>query len=236
MTKCAEAGKVYLVGAGPGTVADLTLRAHGLISTADCVMHDDLVSDEVLALVRAEAMVRNVGKRCGPKTVTQEDINGWMVEYARSGLSVVRLKSGDPLLFGRAGEEIAALDAAGVEYEMAPGISAGFAAAARAGVALTGRVGSSRVIFATRHLAAGETNGLRGIGPEATLVLYMPGRDYGAIAGELASNGWAGETACVLASALGTAQERVVECRLAGLTGMEVLPAPVVMLFFAPHA
>jgi len=233
MTKCAEAGKVYLVGAGPGTVEDLTLRAHGLISTADCVMHDDLVSEEVLALVRPDAIVRNVGKRCGPKTVTQEDINSWMVEYAQGGLSVVRLKSGDPLLFGRAGEEISALDGAAVGYEMVPGISAGFAAAASAGVALTGRVGSSRVLFATRHLAAGETNGLRGIGPEATLVLYMPGRDYGAIARELASSGWAPETACVLASAVGTARERVLECRLAGLATMEVLPAPVVMLFFA---
>ena len=116
------AGKVYLVGAGPGLVDMLTVRAHELICTASCLLHDDLVGEEVLALARPDAIVRHVGKRCGPKTITQEDINHWMIEYARAGHSVVRLKSGDPLLFGRAVEEIGALRAAGVEFEIVPGI------------------------------------------------------------------------------------------------------------------
>ena len=227
------AGKVYLVGAGPGLVDMLTVRAHELICTASCLLHDDLVGEEVLALARPDAIVRHVGKRCGPKTITQEDINHWMIEYARAGHSVVRLKSGDPLLFGRAVEEIGALRAAGVDCERVPGISSGVAAAALAGTPLTGRVSNSRVVFATRHLAAGETNGLRGIGPEGTLVLYMPGRNYAAIAGELVGNGWPEGTECHLASCLGTGGERRITCTLAELASVEVLQSPVVMLFFA---
>ena len=96
--KTAEKGTVYLVGAGPGSLDLLTLRAHGLISSASCLLHDDLVSTEVLSLASQSALIRNVGKRCGKKTITQEEINGWMIEYAQAGHSVVRLKSGDPLL------------------------------------------------------------------------------------------------------------------------------------------
>jgi uroporphyrin-III C-methyltransferase len=209
----------------------LTMRAHALITSASCVLHDDLVSTEVLSLASATALVRNVGKRCGTKTITQEDINGWMIEYVAAGHSVVRLKSGDPLLFGRAAEEIAALTGADVPFEVVPGVSAGFAAAALAGLPLTQRITSSRVLFATRHLAAGETNGLKGIGPEASLVLYMPGRDYAAIQSELTANGWPGETICLLVSSLGGAAERLVRCFLRELAEAPRLPAPVVMVF-----
>ena len=154
----AEAGRVYLVGAGPGSLDLLTLRAHALISSASCILHDDLVSPQVLALAQRDAFVRNAGKRCGKKTITQEEINEWMVEYARNSHSVVRLKSGDPLLFGRAAEEIDALTQAAIPFEIVPGVSAGFAAAALAGLPLTGRITTSRVLFATRHLAAGATS------------------------------------------------------------------------------
>ena len=231
MTK-AEKGTVYLAGAGPGSLDLLTLRAHALFSSASCLLHDDLVSAEVLSLASSDALVRNVGKRCGKKTITQEQINAWMIEYAQAGHSVVRLKSGDPLLFGRAAEEIDALTGADIPFEIVPGVSTGFAAAALAGLPLTGRITNSRVLFATRHLAAGATNGLAGIPPEVTLVLYMPGRDYAAIQAELLFNGWRAETRCVLASALGGGSQRIESCLLRDLACVAGLPSPVVMMFF----
>jgi uroporphyrin-III C-methyltransferase len=232
VTNPAAKGTVYLVGAGPGSLDLLTLRAHALISSASCLLHDDLVSVEVLSLASTSALIRNVGKRCGTKTITQEEINAWMIEYARAGHSVVRLKSGDPLLFGRAAEEIDALTGAAIPFEIVPGVSTGFAAAALAGIPLTGRVTNSRVLFATRHLAAGATNGLAGITPEVTLVLYMPGKDYAAIQAELMANGWPAETRCVVASALGADSQQIESCALHDLAGVVRLPSPVVMMFF----
>ena len=230
----AEKRIVYLVGAGPGSPDLLTLRAHALVSSASCILHDDLVSNEVLSLAPADALVRNVGKRCGEKTITQEEINEWMIHYAGAGHSVVRLKSGDPLLFGRAAEEIDALTQAAIPFEIVPGVSAGFAAAALAGIPLTGRITSSRVLFATRHLAAGATNGLAGIGPDVSLVLYMPGKDYAAITLELSVNGWHPETRCVVVSSLGTGSQQCKKCLLRDLPHLPRLSSPVLMLFFAP--
>ena len=227
----AQGGTVYLVGAGSGSVDMLTLRAHALISSATCLLHDDLVADIVVALAPPGALVQNVGKRCGLKTITQEQINGWMVEYAHAGHSVVRLKSGDPLLFGRAGEELAALHEGRVPFEIVPGVSTGFAAAALAALPLTGRITSSRVLFATRHLAAGDTSGLAGIAPTATLVLYMPGSDYAAIERELRANGWPWATPCVIASSLGSEQQSVVRCVLGELANVPRQPSPALMLF-----
>jgi uroporphyrin-III C-methyltransferase len=231
--KSAQSKTVYLVGAGPGSLDLLTLRAHALISSASCLLHDDLVSPEVLSLAAPGALVQNVGKRCGQKKITQEEINAWMIQYAQEGHSVVRLKSGDPLLFGRAAEEIAALAQAEVSFEVIPGVSTGFAAAALAGLPLTGRISSSRVLFATRHLAAGDTSGLAGITPEASLVLYMPGVDYAGIANELIANGWPTHTRCILVSSLGNASQHLEKCTLEELPDKPRLPSPVVMLFFA---
>jgi uroporphyrin-III C-methyltransferase len=228
----AEVRHVYLVGAGPGRIDLLTLRGHTLITSATCILHDDLVSSDVLSLASSKAITLNVGKRCGTKTITQQQINEWMVQYATEGHSVVRLKSGDPLLFGRAAEEIEALTRASVPFEIVPGISTGFAAAALAGAPLTGRITNSRLLFATRHLVAGTTNGLAGITPEVTLVLYMPGRDYAAIAGELSTNGWSPETLCVLASTLGASTQQATQCKLRELADMPVMPTPALMLFF----
>jgi uroporphyrin-III C-methyltransferase len=229
----AQKGTVYLVGAGPGSLDLLTLRAHALISSASCLLHDDLVSSEVLSLASPDAIVSNVGKRCGRKTITQEEINEWMVHYAQAGQSVVRLKSGDPLLFGRAAEELDALKQATIPFEVVAGVSTGFAAAALAALPLTGRITSSRVLFATRHLAAGNTSGLAGITPDVTLVLYMPGKDYAAIASELAANGWSPGTRCVIASALGTSTQEIISCALRDLPQQPTLPSPALMLFHA---
>ena len=132
-------GKVYLVGAGPGSAGLLTLRALEVLKMADVVLHDDLVSDDVLALIPAQISVHSVGKRCGMKRHSQEEINRRMIAAARSGQAVVRLKGGDPLVFGRTQEEIAALRDANIAFEIVPGITAATAAAASAQIPLTER-------------------------------------------------------------------------------------------------
>ena len=118
-------GKIYLVGAGPGDPELLTVKAHRLIRQAAVVLHDDLVPEAIVSLAGRAAEVVNVGKRCGAKRITQDEINARMIASARLGLSVVRLKSGDPGIFGRLAEEMEALEAAGVPYEVVPGITAG---------------------------------------------------------------------------------------------------------------
>src|SRR5438128_1743794 len=140
-------GKVYLVGAGPGDPGLLTVEALRLLQTADVVFHDDLVSAEVLALIPPETYVENVGKRCGHASIAQQQIHSLMINATKEGWNVVRLKSGDPLIFGRAGEELDALREAGIECEIVPGISAAFGAAARAGIPLTDRRLASKVLF-----------------------------------------------------------------------------------------
>jgi uroporphyrin-III C-methyltransferase / precorrin-2 dehydrogenase / sirohydrochlorin ferrochelatase len=226
----AQAGTVYLTGAGPGAGDLLTLRAKSLIESASCILHDDLVSADVLRLVRADAKVVNVGKRCGQKIVTQEQIHAWMIEFARKGMSVVRLKSGDPTLFGRAAEEIAALTAAEVPFEIVPGISASFAAAAAAAVSLTDRDASSRIIFTTRHRAGNVTGGICSEDVGSTLALYMPGKDYAALQGELMDKGWPATTKCVMVSAVSLHAEQVRVVPLGDLARTPALPAPVVIL------
>jgi siroheme synthase len=142
------------VGAGPGDPELLTRKAWRVLQAAEVVLHDDLVSGEILAVLPAAARVVNVGKRCGAKNVSQEELNDRMVSLARAGHVVVRLKNGDPLLFGRASEEIAALREAAVEFEIIPGVTAALGAAASAKVPLTDRRHTSRVMFITIHRAA----------------------------------------------------------------------------------
>jgi len=228
--KTAQRGTVYLTGAGPGAADLLTLRARALIESASCILHDDLVSAEVLALGRPDALTRNVGKRCGQKIVTQEQIHAWMIEYARAGHSVVRLKSGDPTVFGRASEEIAALTATQVPFEIVPGISASFAAAAAAQVSLTDRDSSSRVVLTTRHRAGNVTGGICAEDIGSTIALYMPGKDYAALEHELLEQGWPLETRCAIVSAASLPSQQVSVVRLADLSHTQPLPAPVVIL------
>src|SRR6185503_290138 len=117
-------GKVYLVGAGPGDPELLTLKALRVLKAADVVLHDALIGAEILALVPHRAILENVGKRCGRKSALQQDINQSLINYARLDLQVVRLKGGDPLIFGRCGEEIEALRQGGIDFEIVPGITA----------------------------------------------------------------------------------------------------------------
>ena len=146
-------GKVYLVGAGPGDPELLTLKALKLLKSADVVLHDDLISAEILAFIPSSTEVQNVGKRFGQKRISQTEIHALMVQNALLGLQVVRLKSGDPLIFGRAGEEMEALRKAGIEFEIVPGVTSAFGAAANAQIPLTHRQVSSAVVLVTGHHA-----------------------------------------------------------------------------------
>src|SRR5713226_8045631 len=146
-------GKVYLVGAGPGDPELLTLKALKLLRLADVVLHDELIGPEILASVPSSAQVHNVGKRCGRKSITQEAINALLVKQALLGLQVVRLKGGDPLIFGRGGEEIEALRKANIDFEIVPGVTAALGAAAAAQIPLTHRELASAVVFLTAHHA-----------------------------------------------------------------------------------
>src|SRR6202171_535176 len=142
-------GKVYLIGAGPGDPELLTLKAARLLASADVGLHDGRVSDAVLARIAPAAEIINVGKRAGQKLLTQDEINALLVSYGRTRPTVVRLKGGDPSIFGRAGEEIEALRKAGIDYEIVPGISAALGAAAAAGISLTDRRVASQILLTT---------------------------------------------------------------------------------------
>lgn len=230
----AEKGTVYLVGAGPGDPELLTLRALRLLESADVVFHDDLVPNEVLALVHDHALITSVGKRCGRPRITQGGIHELMVESALAGQSVVRLKSGDPLVFGRAGEEIAALRAAKVPFEVVPGVTAAFAAGAALSLPLTDRKSASKLILCTGHHAAEKSNATPiWCGPlpeDATLAIYMPGRDTSRIARELAAAGVAADVACCAVSHAATPRQSHVAGRLSGLDELACGPAPLLLL------
>ena len=217
-------GKVFLVGAGPGDPDLLTLKAARILREADIVLHDDLISDEILALIPPTATVISVGKRCGAARVTQDEISAMMVTYAASGYDVVRLKSGDPMLFGRAGEEIDTLRSAGIEFEVVPGISAAFAAAAALEVSLTDRRKASRVVFSTGHRAAGAASEL------PTHIVYMPGPDYAPVVSGLYKEGFLPETPCAVVSAASQEAQSTLQTTLGALPTLGPLPPPSILL------
>ena len=202
-------GKVYLVGAGPGDPELLTVKALRLLQKADAVLYDDLVPPEILSLISRAAQLHNVGKRCGKKKIQQEEINFLMIALADSGLQVVRLKSGDPLIFGRAGEEMEALRKAKISYEVVPGVTSALGAAAVAGIPLTHRHLSSALVLLTAH-QAGDSDAAtwsKLVGSGSTLVIYMPGQDYLDLALKLRAAGLAGETPCAVISRATTASQ-----------------------------
>ena len=228
--KQAETGKVYMVGAGPGDPDLLTVRAAALIRSADFLFHDDLVAPEILQLAHTDATVQNVGKRCGNKSITQEDINQLLIRNARLGHSVVRLKIGDPMLFGRAGEEMDALQTASIAFEVVPGITAGFAAASALQVSLTDRRLASKVIFLTGHRVGTDEPCWGTLPSDATLVIYMPGSDYARLAAQITESGFSPQTPCDIISNVATPQERRVCTRVDELAQIASLPAPCVIL------
>jgi uroporphyrin-III C-methyltransferase/precorrin-2 dehydrogenase/sirohydrochlorin ferrochelatase len=214
-------GHVTFVGAGPGEAELLTLKAVRALQAADAILFDDLVSDEVLELARREAKRIFVGKRAGRPSCKQSEINATMLSLARAGRRVVRLKSGDPMIFGRAGEEIAELEAAGIGYEVVPGITAGLALAAALGVSLTHRDTARSVRLVTGHSKNG---GLpadldwRAIAdPTATTIFYMGGRTAQEIVSRLTAEGLSVATPAVVGVDLGRGGQRIVSCEFSRL-------------------
>jgi uroporphyrin-III C-methyltransferase len=225
-------GKVYLVGAGPGDPELLTLKAARVLKQADVVLHDELVAKQILRLAPANAQIRNVGKRCGKKNISQEEINFLMVTLAASGLQVVRLKGGDPLIFGRIGEEIAALRKADIQFEVVPGITAAVGAASTAQIPLTHRQSSHALVFLAGHTASGAdpTNWRALVSLEAAVVIYMPGHDYSGIARKLQSAGLPNETPCVIISRATTPEEQIFSTKVENLGDAPRLPAPTLLV------
>jgi uroporphyrin-III C-methyltransferase len=224
-------GKVFLVGAGPGDPDLLTVKAARLLANADVVLHDALVSPEVLALVSPDAAVIDVGKRAGKKLLTQDEINALLVSYAADHKTVIRLKGGDPSVFGRAGEEISVLREAGVEFEIVPGITSALGAAAAAGISLTDRRVASQVLFTTFSRGAdGSAMDWGCVTATTTLVLYMPGPDYAEVANRLAEGGLPADLPCVIVSRASGPQQQVRWSNISRLASEEKLPAPALLI------
>ncbi|WP_338722873.1 siroheme synthase CysG [Devosia sp. XK-2] len=206
-------GRVTLVGAGPGDADLLTIKAVRALQSADVILFDDLVSSEVLELARREAKRMLVGKRAQRESCDQRDINQMMLTLARQGKHVVRLKSGDPMIFGRAGEEIEMLESHGIAVSVVPGISAGLALASRLGVSLTHRDHAQSVRFVTGHSRKGALpttlNWAALADPATTSVYYMSRRTLPGIVEELSAKGMSLSTPAIIAGSLGRPEEQI---------------------------
>lgn len=224
-------GKVFLVGAGPGDPELLTRKAARILAAADVVLHDSLVSREVLALAGANAQRVDVGKRCGAKLLTQDELNSLLVDYAQKHAVVVRLKGGDPLIFGRAAEEIAALRHAGVPFEIVPGITAALSAAAAAQLSLTDRRMASQLLITTfSHGQQGGSLDWSTVTSTTTLAIYMPGSDYAEVAARLLDAGLAADTPCAVVSHATGADQQVRWTSIHNLFEEEKLPTPALLI------
>jgi uroporphyrin-III C-methyltransferase len=231
-------GSVWLVGAGPGDPGLLTVHAARALQEADIVLHDALVSPEILA--RARGHLCSVGKRAGGQRTPQLRIHDRLIALARQGLRVLRLKGGDPLLFGRGGEEAVALAAAGIPFRIVPGISAASGAAAAAGIPLTHRTLARSVAFATGHDADGAlpaSPDLGALGRDVdTLVLFMPLRQADAIAASLLAGGRDSATPAALVSDATTPRQQVRRTTMASLAAAaaSVPPSAPTLLMIGP--
>jgi uroporphyrin-III C-methyltransferase len=191
-------GRVFLVGAGPGDPKLLTIKAAEAIAKSDVIVFDSLVNPEVLVHARRDAELIFAGKRAGSREMSQSEINGLMIDLASDGKLVARVKGGDPFIFGRGGEEAEAMAAAGIEFEVIPGISSGIAAPSYAGIPLTHRNHASSVIFVTGHDSPDKERSRVDwpaiAGAADTIVVFMCGSTIQSIARELLSSGRAGST------------------------------------------
>ena len=224
-------GKVYLMGAGPGNPDLLTVQAVRILRKAEVVLHDHLVAQEILDLLPAWTQVRNVGKRCGHAGISQDQIHALLIAAAREGKQVVRLKGGDPLLFGRVGEEMEALARAGIEFEVIPGVTSAMGAAAAEKIPLTDRRYASKLIFLSHHTAGNvspEWNDV--VFKEATYAVYMPGKNYGEIAAKLLEGGLDIATPCVIVANATQADQQIHRTTLRELALEERLPAPSLLI------
>jgi uroporphyrin-III C-methyltransferase len=213
-------GAVWLVGAGPGDPDLLTVKALKVLQGADVVVHDGLVSDEILALAPSGARRISVAKRKSRHSYSQDEINRMLVAFAQEGLTVVRLKGGDPFIFGRGGEELEAAREAGVECHVVPGVTAALAAAADAGAPLTHRGSAQAVTFVTGHAAKGGEPDLDWASlakANHTVVIYMGLSMAAPIAARLMTAGRAGSTPALIVENASRSQERRIVTTLAGL-------------------
>ncbi len=214
------AGVVWLVGAGPGDPELLTLKALAVLRSADVVVHDGLVSDEILDLAPVTARRISVAKRKSRHSHSQDEINRMLTAFALEGLTVVRLKGGDPFIFGRGGEELEACREVGVECRVVPGVTAAFAAGASAGAPLTHRGSAQAVTFVTGHAAQGGEPDLHWESlarANHTVVIYMGLSMATLIAARLMAAGRAGSTPALIVENASRADERRVTTTLAGL-------------------
>jgi uroporphyrin-III C-methyltransferase len=233
-------GKVYLIGAGPGDPELLTLKAVARLQAADAVLFDDLSSGPILAHVRAGADMVSVGKRAGRVSPRQDHVSRLLVDYATTHARVVRLKSGDAGLFGRLEEEIMALSAAGIGYEIIPGVTSACAAAAMAGIPLTRRLLARRVQFVTGHDVTGTLPDALNIAaladPSATTIVFMGRRTFPELAQRLIAAGLPGSTAALLAESVSRPDQRLTRTTIAelavGIT-TEASDAPALILYGA---
>lgn len=226
-----SSSRVFLLGAGPGDPELLTLKALRILQSADVVLHDSLIGPEILDLIPPTAERIDVGKRAGFRLLTQQDINSLLLANAAKHKIVVRLKGGDPLLFGRAAEELQALREANIPFEVVPGISAAFGAAAAAKISLTDRRLASHVLFTTFSRAP-ESRFLPGIGltAETTVVVYMPGPDYAEVSAWLQDAAVSSDTPVLVISKASHVDQSQHPTTVAGLAKLLPLPAPALLL------
>jgi uroporphyrinogen III methyltransferase/synthase len=215
-------GFVYLVGAGPGRADLITVRGAEVLRSADCAIYDRLVNPSLLKLAPKNAEVIAVPKRTGSDSVTQEEINKLLVEKASGGKTVVRLKGGDPCIFGRCAEEAVALADAGIDFEIVPGVTAGIAAADYTGILLTDRCYSSQVVFVTGQEAEGKQQSnidWKWLAKfQGTIVFYMGMGNLAFIAEQLVENGMAADTPAAVVADATLPTQRVVKASLGRLS------------------
>ena len=230
-----QAGWVYLVGAGPGDPELLTLRGARLVAGADVLLYDNLVSPEILALARADAEQIYVGKKAADHSLPQEAINALLLDKARAGHSVVRLKGGDPFIFGRGGEEMDVLVGQGVAVEVVPGVTAAAGVAAYAGIPLTHRDHTQMVSFVTGHRKQDSStlDWVEHLDPASTLVVYMGVSGAADLAQELQAGGLPGDTPAAIIQHASLPQQRHAITTLAQLPATladEALGSPSVLV------
>ena len=215
------AGFVSFVSSGPGDPELLTVKAVNRLKKADAILFDDLSAGPILSHARPDADLVGVGKRANRPSPKQHAVSQLLVDYARAGGHIVRLKSGDGGLFGRLEEEMVALREAGIEYEIIPGVSSAFAAAAAAGIPLTRRLTARRIQFVTGHDVTGELpenlNWAALADPMATKVVFMGKRTFGQLQEALETHGLPGSTPAMLAEAVGTADQKLSRMSMAEL-------------------
>jgi len=231
-------GFVSFIGSGPGDPELLTLKAVDRLQKADAVLFDDLSSGPILSHARKEADLVGVGKRAGRPSPKQDHVSRLLVEYAQTGQRIVRLKSGDGGLFGRLEEELVALRAAGIAYEIIPGIPSAIAAAAAAGIPLTRRLTARRVQFVTGHDVSGklpEDLNLPALAdPGATTVVFMGKRTFALLAQALYAHGLPLDTPALMAESVSTPQQSLHRSTVGALAerlGSEVGTAPALILY-----